>query len=260
MSADGFGIVTLSLYALLAVAGIVWHCRSSQLPWQTWVLTLIQRIYVPLMFGWRANRRCTFPDGAAIILANHRSPADPLMLWQNVHLTDSGRRPFRPIRFLMAKEYLDVPVVGWMTRHIHVIPVERQGRDLGPTRRALRSLQNGEWVGIFPEGGINQGTDLMEGDTGVAWLALRSQAPVCPVFIHNSPRGKSMVDPFWTPSRVRVTYGEPIDLSAYHGRRKSQEVLREVTDLMMQRLADLGGVTYRGRKTVPFDPPRTATG
>lgn len=53
-----------------------------------------------------------------------------------------------------------------------------------------------------------------------------------------------MTEPFYTPSRVRVIYGTPIDLSPWQGQRKSQELLQILTDALMRKLADLGGVRY----------------
>jgi len=53
-----------------------------------------------------------------------------------------------------------------------------------------------------------------------------------------------MVRPFCTPSRVRVTYGEPVDLARYWNHRVTHELLTEVTDLLMRRLAELGGTHY----------------
>ena len=53
-----------------------------------------------------------------------------------------------------------------------------------------------------------------------------------------------MVAPFYTRCRVRVTYGDPINLSAYYDRKRTRTLLREVTDLLMRRLAELGGVAY----------------
>jgi len=51
-------------------------------------------------------------------------------------------------------------------------------------------------------------------------------------------------------------YGEPIDLSAYYGRRMTHPLLMEVTDLLMRRLAKLGGVDYSKdvRSTRPIRP------
>ena len=51
-----------------------------------------------------------------------------------------------------------------------------------------------------------------------------------------------MVAPFLTRGQVRVRYGDPIDLSEYYDQRPKGRVLEEVTELMMTRLAELGGV------------------
>jgi hypothetical protein len=50
-----------------------------------------------------------------------------------------------------------------------------------------------------------------------------------------------MVSPFWTPNRVQVLFGEPIDLSEFQGRRPSRELLDEVAQRLMETLARLGG-------------------
>ena len=51
-----------------------------------------------------------------------------------------------------------------------------------------------------------------------------------------------MVVPFLTRGQVRVHYGDPIDLSRFYGQRPRGKLLEEVTELMMCRLAELGGV------------------
>ena len=124
------------------------------------------------------------------------------------------------------------------------IAVDRDGRDVGPTREAVRRLERGDLIGIFPEGGINTGEGLKAAVPGIAFLALKAGVPVIPVFIHGAPRTTDMISPFYTPSRVRVIYGTPIDLSPWQGQRKSQELLQALTDALMQKLADMGGVTY----------------
>jgi 1-acyl-sn-glycerol-3-phosphate acyltransferase len=237
-------IVALGLYGLGVAAFAVWDCTRSGLPWTIWLFYGIERLYVGLMFHWRANRRCPFPNrGPAIILANHRSPVDPLLIWMNHHLSSPQRR-IRVIRFMMAREYYEVPIMRWICRTMQAIPVDRRGKDVRPTHQALELLNEGHLLGLFPEGRINTGTNLLEGDPGIAWLALHARAPVYPVFLGNSPQSQSMVKPFYTPSSVCVVYGDPIDLSAYYGLRVTHSVLTEVTDLLMRRLAQLGGVIY----------------
>jgi len=244
MTHEIFALLALIFYALVTFAVIVRQYRRSGLRLVAWLLYVAELLYVGLFFHWRANRRCPFPDeGAAIILANHRSPVDPLLIWMNNHLGRRSRRP-RVIGFLMAREYYETRGLRWLCRAMECIPVERGGRGMRPALAALERLKQGHMLGVFPEGRINTAVDLLEGDTGIAWLALHAQVPVFPVFLQNSPRGKSMTASFFTLSRVRVIYGEPIDLSAYYDCRKTREVLAEVTDLLMRRLAQLGGVAY----------------
>lgn len=243
-------------YALAGCALIVRQVVRSGVGWQAWFLYCLERIYCGLWFRWRSNRRCPFPkNGAAIVIANHTGPVDPLLIWMNHHFgRDDGR--LRTLGFLMAREYYNLPVLHWVGNVTRSIPLDRHGADMAPVRQAYRQLEAGELIGIFPEGGINLGTQLCEADTGVAWLALKARVPVYPVFIKGSPRGESMVEPFFRRARVRVLFGDAIDLSEYYGRRKSHDVLQEVTDLLMTRLAKLGNTTYARRADTE---PRTLT-
>ena len=132
--------------------------------------------------------------------------------------------------------------IGWICKTMQCIPVDRDAHEPAPVREALRRLRDGRLVGIFPEGRINREDRLLPGIPGVAWLALRANVPVIPVFVENAPGGRNMVEPFKTFSRVRIIYGDPIDLSTYRDRRVTRELLVEVTDLLMGHLAALGGV------------------
>lgn len=236
MAGNAFAVSILVGYVLLLAALVVGSAIRCPEGWQTWVLFVIANLYGRLCFQWRANRRCPFLDvSPAIILANHRSPVDPLLIWVGV----TNRRP---LEFLTAQEYFGIPGLQFIFEAMRSIPVARDGKDTGPTRTALRRLQAGRLLGVFPEGRINTGPGLLPGNTGIAWLALQSKAPVYPVFIHNAPQGKSMVSALYAFTRVRVTYGDPVDLRPYYGRRSSPELLQEVTDLLMAQLAAVGGL------------------
>ena len=236
MDPEIFAKVTLSGFAIVAVTTLLVQAIRWPGGWSVWLLSMANRLYVRTCFLVRRNRPCPFPqEGPAIIIANHRSPVDPLFVWL-------GQR--RIINFMMAREYYEKGFLRWLCVLLESIPVSRNGRDLGPAREALRRLKAGKLLGIFPEGGLNVEKDLMPGIPGMAWLALRSQAPVFPVYIHNSPLGRTMVEPFYNFRQVRITYGEPIDLSEYYKLKPSQEILTEVTNLMMSRIAELGGIGY----------------
>ena len=250
MEPEVAAILTLAMYFTVAVGFVVRSIRRCRDGWGVWILYSIQRLYGGLTFRWRCNNcPCPLPtNGGGLVIANHRSPVDPMMVWTNHHLrgdADGQSRNIRVTGFLTASEYCYVPGMRWLVRTMRSIPVDRNGQDMAPTREALRRLKNGELVGLFPEGGINWGTRLRSATPGVAFLALKGRVPVYPVFIHDAPQPRrSMIDPFIRRSRVRVTYGTPIDLSEFHDRKLTTELLHEVTDLIMSRLAETGGVDY----------------
>jgi len=243
MNTESWAQLMLATYAAIAVAVVWWQSGRCEHGRQVWFLYVANRLLCGLLYRERSNRRCPFPnDGPALIVANHRSPVDPMLLWMNHHLAGSERR-IRAVNFLMAREFYEIPALHWMFRALRSIPVNRKSKEATPVREAIRRLQAGELVGIFPEGRINNGGGLLAADaTGAAFLALKSRVPVYPVFIHNSPRGSSMTTSFLKLARVRLEYGDPIDLSAYYDRPRMRDCFDEVTNLMMHRLAILGGI------------------
>jgi 1-acyl-sn-glycerol-3-phosphate acyltransferase len=245
MNAETCAQLTLAAYAAAAVITLWWLAGRCEHGRMVSLLYVINRLMSGMIFHCRGSRRCPFPDdGPALIVANHRSPADPMLLWMNHHLVNVGnRRRIRSINFLMAREFYELPSMNWMYRALRCIPVDREAKEAAPVRDAIRRLRAGELIGIFPEGRINTGDGLLTpGGTGVAFLALKSRVPVYPVFIHGSPQADSMVSCFMTPSRVRLVYGDPIDLSQFYDHPKQRECFDDVTNLMMKRLAELGGV------------------
>ncbi|MGQ0637570.1 MAG: lysophospholipid acyltransferase family protein [Planctomycetaceae bacterium] len=242
MSPDAIAGLTLASLLLLSLLLVVWHAVRSPAGWRLWVLYVIDALYCRLCFHWRANCACPFLEARpAILIANHRSPLDPILIWVGV----TNRRP---LEFLTAREYFRIRGLKFIFDATKAIPVARDGKDMAATRTALRRLREGRILGMFPEGRINTnpGPELLPADIGVAFLALHSQAPVYPVFIENAPRGTNMVNPFWHFTRVRIRYGDSIDLSSWYGRKLTPELLQEVTDLLMRRLAELGGVPTAG--------------
>ena len=234
--------------ALLAVIVIwvSWRVHVSGCGFQAWFLHSIARGYTRIVFRRRAANSRTIPENsAAIIIANHTSPVDPMLMWAD-HCREFQGPTIRLPGFMTAKEYCEMGgIVGWICGVMESIPVARSGRDMGPTRDALRRLKDNQLVGVFPEGKINDvapDVQLIQGDTGAAWLALKSRVPVIPVYIRDAPRGKSMVYSFLVRANSTLHYGRPIDISRWYDQRLTQEVLREVTDELMNHLADLGGV------------------
>lgn len=176
----------------------------------------------------RMDSPCRLPrTGPAILVCNHVSGLDPLLI-------QSGCP--RLITWMMAREYYQVKSLRWVFRTIGAIPVERSGRDLKATREALRALEAGRVIGVFPEGRIEDSGELLPFHTGVALLAMRSGAAVYPAYLEGTQRNKEMVKAFVWPNRARLRFGEPIRLEESGG---SREALKAATQRIHEAVAAL---------------------
>lgn len=155
----------------------------------------------------RANGLAPLPsEGPAILIANHTCGIDHMIL---------QAKSRRVLGFMIAQEYYDFWACRWFCRKIRCIPVKRDGRDLSATRTGLRALKEGRVLPIFPEGKIlpTSGEELDEIKPGAAFLAVHSRAPVIPAYIRGTPRTNLIGRSLYTPSRSRILFGPPIDLS-----------------------------------------------
>jgi len=247
VSPDVAGFLTVVLFAAVAVGAVVVAIRRTGACWKTWMLVLIAKIYSGLFFRQRVIQKSPLPDGGALILVNHRSPVDPLFIL-SATASDPFQGQLKIIEFLTASEYTRIPgAVGFICKYMRSIPVDRDGEDMESAKVALRRIHEGHTVGIFPEGKINFGPGLLRPNPGVAWLALKAGRPVIPAFIHGAPQvaSKSMVAPFLTRTHVRVDFGPPVDLSAYDGKRLTPAILSDVSRLLMEKLAETGGLPVK---------------
>ena len=142
------------------------------------------------------------PDGPVLLAVNHTALVDGPLLY--------GQLP-RPVAFLVKAEVFRGPL-GALLRHTGQIPVRRGVAETAPLRAALDALRAGGIVGVFPEGTRGDG-DVAQVRHGIAYLAVRSGAPVVPVAVHGTRqrRGRAILVPHRPP--VSVAFGPPLRLS-----------------------------------------------
>ena len=105
-------------------------------------------------------------------------------------------------------------------------------------------LRDGDLLGIYPEGTRSPDGRLYKGKTGVARLVLQAGVPVIPVaMIDTADRavGRSQ-DSHHAASWIRI--GQPLDFTAYAGAGNDREVLRWVTDEIMDAVMTCPGQVY----------------
>jgi 1-acyl-sn-glycerol-3-phosphate acyltransferase len=114
--------------------------------------------------------------------------------------------------------------------------------DTAATKSAIRSLREGAWVGMLPEGRINMGEELMlPGRPGAVVIALKAKAPILPCFIYGSPYDRTPWSPLFMSARAELRVGEMIDLSDYQDRVNDRELVAELMLRCLRAMAKLAG-------------------
>jgi len=229
------------------------------------VLRLIARAIVRLTI--EGDLAALPRTGPLIMAANHASSADPVLI--GAFLNQILRRP---LNWLGKRELVEYPLTGWAFRRAGIHPVDRDAADLEAFRTAMRILEAGHVLAVFPEGTRSRTGGLQQVREGVGLLALRSGAPVLPVAVIDSdlmwPRGR-LLPRFGR--RVTVRYGTPFVvtevLAAAGLPTKGRQATEAATTLVMTRIAELLPPRQRGvyAGVVPVggpgdspDPPTSA--
>ena len=185
---------------------------------------------------WRAriSGRLALERGqGAVVVCNHRCSLDPAVIALTVD---------RMIHWMVAREYVENPLLSWFFHIAGVIPAGRTGNDTAATKAAIRTAQNGGIVGIFPEGRINDTSELLlPGRPGAVLIALKARVPLIPCYIEGTPYDGTVWGCLFMPAKVRLVVGQPIDLSAYFGRQRDREVLDTLTRRLLREIALLAG-------------------
>ena len=200
-------------------------------------------------------------EGGILLVMNHVSHLDPPVDAVFVHR--HGRVP----RFLAKESLFRVPVFKYLINGAGSIPVSRRSAGAKESlHHANDALREGKLVVIYPEGTITKDPTgwPMKARTGVARLALENDVPIIPA----ARWGTNLIFDGYTKKfrpfprkKVHIRVGEPIDLSAYRGRSITNEMLREVTDLLMTKVQDeLAAIRQEQPPAEFFVPGRKSVG
>lgn len=124
------------------------------------------------LHGVRMSVRGTAPRAPALLVANHTSYFDPLIV-----------ASLSPCTVVAKSEVGGWPCVGDICRRLGVLYVERENPQSGARilREILRSLERGVSVLVFPEGTTTRGQTVLPFKRGSFGAAALSGVPIVPV-------------------------------------------------------------------------------
>ena len=169
-------------------------------------------LVVTLLFRIRVEGKERVPaQGGALLVANHVSFADPLLL---------GYCTPRIVRFLMWRPYFELPVLRYFFQTLHAIPIgiDSPKSTMRALQEAREALREGHLVAIFPEGGVSDTGDIGSFERGFERVRQGTGAAIIPMHIEGmyghplSKKGGGTLrswETFWR-TRVTIRIGEPI--------------------------------------------------
>ncbi len=178
------------------------------------LMRFIVWILVNLVYRLKAKGLDNIPDtGPAVVVCNHISYMDALVVIGCCR---------RPVRFVMDHQIFKVPVLNFVFRTAGAVPIAPAREDPKILEQAYERvahyLEEGEVVGIFPEGRLTPDGEIGPFKTGIERIIQRTPAPVIPMALRGlwgsffSRRlGKAMNHfprRFW--SRIELVVGEPV--------------------------------------------------
>lgn len=202
--------------------------------------TLIIRLVFRINGGLDVKGIDNIPlKGGAIIASNHISYLDPPLI--------SAVLP-RRVTFIARKGLFEIPLLGWFIKH-YAFPIDREKTHPSTIKEALRRLNNGELIAIFPEGRRSDTGELLEARQGIGMIAMRSSVPVIPALIIGSNNVLPVGAKWIKRAKISIIFDRPIYCSSTIEGGVGSHLLYEETSKrimsaikeMKGRYADIGG-------------------
>ncbi|MEQ1440698.1 lysophospholipid acyltransferase family protein [Fontimonas sp. SYSU GA230001] len=159
------------------------------------VRLMLASIGVPLSVRGREH----LPPGACVVVANHASYIDGLVL--------TAALP-RRFTFVVQDGAASWPLIGLTLRRMGVIFVNRDSAHSSAqlTRQLMKRLHHGESLAIFAEGTFKHEPGLLPFKTGAFLMAARTSTQVVPAGIRGTRRlyGGGRRLPRWSPVEIDI--------------------------------------------------------
>ena len=202
--------------------------------------------YLGLQFDFRGDENIP-RKGGAVLAINHTSYLD-------FALAGTAALPVkRFVRFMAKKELFDNKIAGPLLRGMHHINVDRSNGSASFVE-ALKALNSGEIIGIFPEGTISTSFEIKGLKSGAIRLAAGASVPIIPTIVWGGQRiytkgVKPQLKRGKTPVFVRfgeaIYYPQDLDIEA------AELHLRQVMTAMLHQVQEDYPDSHVGQRWAP---------
>lgn len=185
------------------------------------LLTPIMRVLFRFYYNPKIINKEVIPkEGPILIVGNHKHIYDQC-------LTIMATK--RVIHYMAKKEYFDGKM-AWFFKLVGCIPVDRSIKDHNATDKALKVLNSGGAIGLFPEGTRNKTKDvfLLPFKFGTVSMAKKTNATIVPFGLTGDYKFRS--------KNLTIRYGTPFKVGDMDLEDANKKLYEEVERLMRENL------------------------
>ena len=185
------------------------------------LLTPIMRVLFRFYYNPKIINKEVIPkEGPILIVGNHKHIYDQC-------LTIMATK--RVIHYMAKKEYFDGKM-AWFFKLVGCIPVDRSIKDHNATDKALKVLNSGGAIGLFPEGTRNKTKDvfLLPFKFGTVSMAKKTNATIIPFGLTGDYKFRS--------KNLTIRYGSPFKVGDMDLEDANKKLYEEVERLMRENL------------------------
>ena len=175
-------------------------------------------------------------EGGYIVCGNHVSATDAIALCYAFRKNQ--------VHFMAKKELFRIPVLAQLIKLLGAFPIDRGGSDVGAIKSAVKLVQDGKCLGIFPQGHRYPGENPRDTKTknGMALIATKTQADIVPCYIW---RKKNKFKLF---RRTYIIIGDPIAFESLNYNPEESGEYARITSMVFDKICTLGEEFEAGRK------------
>lgn len=174
-----FVVITLTIAPLVMVGGVVHRRRLVPPLLRAWGRSLLACAGVRLVLEPAARDELARPRRRVLTL-NHASTLDMLVV--TAFWPDGGV-------IVMKREFLSMPVFGWVVRCMDAVPIDRADRASAAAalQEAARFVREQDrTIIVAPEGTRSRTGELQRFKLGAFHLAQSAEAPLVPLVLHGT--------------------------------------------------------------------------
>jgi len=165
--------------------------------------------------------------GGVLVVCNHISGLDPLILQTACE---------RPLRFMIAAEEYNRPILNRLFKAIGCIPVERTGRPEIAFRNAVSLLKSGEAIALYPHGGmLTDSAPYKPIKRGVFKLAELTGSSIQPSRLTGVRNEGSSFTPLFLRGHVELKVFKALDTEFIH----RDDARKQLGDLLLGKITSI---------------------